>query len=249
MRRFSSPSALPLVVGYLCSMLLLLLAASPAHAALPPGYEDVMHCPAGYCDRLINQESGMAGPAHIFHECWNPATDDVVDEVWTGDLTDAVAPEGWAVPLPCDTDVPAEITTTTLTLSPVAAPTGSESASGGNQQFGDIMANCQAQIAAGIGCFTTSQEPACEDFDPMSLLAGELPVPDSCDEGAELVCGVLVGCCDQQIVDIAMCAAEVNIGLVCDNIDCSTVTSGGGGRVMTYAYLLGVGLALVGWNL
>lgn len=242
MRRLSSPSAL----SCLCSMLL--LAASPAHAALPPGYEDVMYCPPGYCDRLVNQESGMAGPAHIFHECWNPATDDVVDEVWTGDLTDVVAPEGWAVPLPCGAEAPAE--TPTTTLSPVAAPTGTESASGGNQ-FGDVIANCQAQIGAGVGCFTTSEEPACEDFDPMSLLAGELPVPDSCDEGAELVCGVLVGCCDQQIVDIAMCAAESNLGLVCDNIDCSTVTSGGATTtcLLAVAHLLGVGLALVGWNL
>ena len=209
----------------------LFVASTGVLAALPPGYEDVMWCPPDYCRRYVPNEPGMAGPVSMFNECYNPATDDVVDGVWTGELTDVAAPEGWTED---PADCPAE----------VEEPTEPEEG-----QFDDIIAACGAQIGAGVACFTTSEEPACEDFDPMSLLAGELPVPDSCDEGAELVCGVLVGCCDQQIVDIAMCAAETNLGLVCDTIDCCTVTSGGGGRVMTYAYLLGVGLALVGWNL
>ena len=92
-------------------------------------------------------------------------------------------------------------------------------------QFDDIIADCGAEIGAGIARFTTSQEPACEGFDPMSLLAGDLPIPDNCEEGAELVCGVLVGCCDQEIVDIASCAARSNFGLDCD-IDCSGADEG-----------------------
>ena len=66
----------------------------------------------------------------------------------------------------------------------------------------------------------------------MSLLAGELPIPENCDEGAQLVCAVLVGCCDQEIVDIASCAARSNLGLDCD-IDCSG--TGGGGPTPTPA--------------
>ena len=123
-------------------------------------------------------------------------------------------------------------------------------------QFDDIIADCGAEIGAGVACFTTSQEPACEGFDPMSLLAGDLPIPDNCEEGAELACGVLVGCCDQEIVDIASCAARSNLGLDCD-IDCSGggptptpapgTTSGGPGiiKTTTATGLLGVFIALL----
>ena len=162
-----------------------------------------MWCPPDYCRRDVPTEPGMAGPASMFNECYNPATDDVVDEVWTGELTDVAAPEGW---LENPADCPAE----------VEEPT--EPAEG---QFDDIIAACGAQISAGIACFTTTEEPACEGFDPMSLLAGELPIPSDCDEGAQLVCAALVGCCDQEIVDIAACAAKTNLDLDCD-IDCDT---------------------------
>ena len=147
----------------------------------------------------------MAGPVSMFYECYDPATDEVVDEVWTGELTDVAAPEGWVEdPADCLVEEPEE------------------------GQFDDIIAACGAQIGAGIACFTTSQEPACEGFDPMSLLAGDLPIPDNCDEGAELVCAALVGCCDQEIIDIAACAAKTNLGLDCD-IDCTPDTTSGGG--------------------
>ena len=111
-------------------------------------------------------------------------------------------------------------------------------------EFDDIIADCTAEIGAGIACFTTSQEPACEGFDPMSLLAGDLPIPDNCEQGAELVCGILVGCCDQEIVDIASCAARSNLGLDCD-IDCTPdTTSGGSNGASTVAFVLATTLVV-----
>lgn len=116
---------------------------------------------------------------------------------------------------------------------PAATAPGDDTVVGDEEgQFDDIIADCGTEIGAGIACFTTSQEPACEGFDPMSLLAGELPIPENCDEGAQLVCAVLVGCCDQEIGDIASCAARSNLGLDCD-IDCSG--TGGGGPTPTPA--------------
>lgn len=87
----------------------------------------------------------------------------------------------------------------------------------GDEDMGDfdqnIIADCPAQIRAGIACF-----PACEGFRPMSLLdgSGDLPIPSNCEEAEELVCSALVGCCDQEIVDIAACAAKSNLDLDCD---------------------------------
>lgn len=78
----------------------LAIVPSRTRAALPPGYEDVMWCPEGYCDRLIDRL--IAGPARIFHECYDPAARSVVDEVWTGEKSDTVAPADWrADPPPC----------------------------------------------------------------------------------------------------------------------------------------------------
>jgi len=76
-----------------------------ANAILPPGYEDVMWCPEGYCRRKVNPGDGFSGPQRAFNECYNPSTDSVVDEVWTGELSETVAPEGWIEnPASCVTD-------------------------------------------------------------------------------------------------------------------------------------------------
>lgn len=212
-----SPFALSFLVASLC-----LFFARPVTAALPPGYEDVMWCPPDYCRRDVQNEPGMAGPARIFNECYNPATDDVVDEVWTGELTDVEAPEGWVE-------------------NPADCPDDEVEETGEEGEFGDIIASCSPQISAGIACFTTSQEAACEGFDPMSLLAGDLPVPTDCDEGAQLVCAALVGCCDQEIIDIAACAAKTNLDLDCD-IDCTPddTTSGGSNGASAVAFVLAI---------
>ena len=73
-----SPAALPFLVATAS----LLLFARSASAALPPGYEDVMHCPPGYCSKYVNPQ-GMVGPTSTFNKCYDPATGDMVDGVWS----------------------------------------------------------------------------------------------------------------------------------------------------------------------
>ena len=133
----------------------------------------------------------------------------------------------------------------------------------GMDDFADIIADCQAQIGAGVACFSTSEKPACEEFDPMSLLAGDLPIPNNCEEADDLVCSALVGCCDQEIIDIAACAAQSNLDLEC-NINCGAgptptpvpnTTSGGGiaapggGLGTKTSFAVAVGIVLAGVNL
>ena len=81
-----------------------LLCHYKVYAVLSPGYEDVMYCPEGYCDRFVSHDNGgFVGPASSFHECYNPETGDVMDEVWTGSSSNVVAPEGWVEnPPPCE---------------------------------------------------------------------------------------------------------------------------------------------------
>ena len=62
-----------------------------ADAALPPGYQDVMWCPEGYCDRSVDLP--CCGPTSRYHECYDPASGSVVDEAWTGARSD-VASDG-----------------------------------------------------------------------------------------------------------------------------------------------------------
>lgn len=236
-----SPAALPFLVA---SSLCVLLFARSASAALPPGYEDVMHCPPGYCSKYVNPQ-GMVGPTSAFNKCYDPTTGDMVDGVWTGSLSDVVAPEGYvANPEACpeeaahgsDRDdngcIPSAGYSWCASLSECVRPWetdcpgeggGNETDAGGDggmDQYGDILTDCALQIGAAITCFTTSQAPACDGFDPMSLIGGDLPIPDDCDGGVELVCAALSGCCDQEIVDIASCAGKSQGLEECD-IDCS----------------------------
>eukprot|EP00747_Dinoflagellata_sp_TGD_P163471 gnl/TRDRNA2_/TRDRNA2_182161_c0_seq1.p3 gnl/TRDRNA2_/TRDRNA2_182161_c0~~gnl/TRDRNA2_/TRDRNA2_182161_c0_seq1.p3 ORF type:complete len:103 (+),score=24.37 gnl/TRDRNA2_/TRDRNA2_182161_c0_seq1:66-374(+) len=43
--------------------------AAVSQAVLPPGYEDELYCPEGYCQRDKEREPGWTGPASEFHEC------------------------------------------------------------------------------------------------------------------------------------------------------------------------------------
>jgi len=61
---------------------------------LPPGYEDVMWCPPGNCDLVVNRP-GFAGPASQFNKCYDPETGTVTNGVWTGALTFVIVPEGY----------------------------------------------------------------------------------------------------------------------------------------------------------
>jgi hypothetical protein len=74
-----------------------------ARGALPPGHQDQMHCPEGSCSLYIEQPLGFAGPRSAFYKCLDMETDELIDAVWTGSLTDVVPPQGWVEdPEDCD---------------------------------------------------------------------------------------------------------------------------------------------------
>jgi len=81
--------------AFLVTLWMISCLSSVSQAALPPGYEDDMWCPPRYCARAIQYMSGLVGPQHIFQECYLAEDDSVVDEIWTGSLTNVAAPEGW----------------------------------------------------------------------------------------------------------------------------------------------------------
>lgn len=74
-----------------------------ARGALPPGHQDQMHCPEGSCSLYIEQPLGYADPKSAFYKCLDMETDELIDAVWTGSLTDVVPPQGWVEdPQDCD---------------------------------------------------------------------------------------------------------------------------------------------------
>ena len=73
----------------------LFVLASTALATLPPGYEDEAYCPPGSCLRDVRRPSGALGAASGGTECFNPSSNVVTDEIWTGSLTDTQPPAGW----------------------------------------------------------------------------------------------------------------------------------------------------------
>jgi len=80
------------------SILLAVLASETfvsTKAAIPPGYEDDMWCPEGFCDQPKEQGEDFVGPESSFHQCYDTASKQVVEAVWTGFLSDVVAPTGW----------------------------------------------------------------------------------------------------------------------------------------------------------
>mmetsp|Transcript_17132 Transcript_17132/g.27786 ORF Transcript_17132/g.27786 Transcript_17132/m.27786 type:complete len:149 (+) Transcript_17132:34-480(+) len=107
------PSLLPLIF---CFYFFICLGADSVNAALPPGYEDEMWCPPGFCDRRIRHVGGFVGPASSFHECFHRETGQVVEAVWTGNLTNVAAPEDWISGpdlVPCGADTTTAETETT----------------------------------------------------------------------------------------------------------------------------------------
>mmetsp|Transcript_21699 Transcript_21699/g.24725 ORF Transcript_21699/g.24725 Transcript_21699/m.24725 type:complete len:145 (-) Transcript_21699:176-610(-) len=69
-------------------------------AGLAPGYE-FMWCPWGYCDQAV-VKLDLVGPESSFHICYNPSSNSTFDAVWTGELSDSIAFDGWiANPDPC----------------------------------------------------------------------------------------------------------------------------------------------------
>lgn len=90
------------------------------------------------------------------------------------------------------------------------------------QEFdiGKIIASCGAEIGGVGSCIVASEEPACEGFDPMSLLgdAGAAMQVQTCEEANTMLCSTLVGCCDQAIADVTACAAKA---VKPDDLDCT----------------------------
>jgi hypothetical protein len=73
-----------------------------ARGALPPGYQDQMHCPEESCSLYIEQPR-FSGPRSAFYKCLDMETDELIDAVWTGSLSDVVPPQGWVEdPKDCD---------------------------------------------------------------------------------------------------------------------------------------------------
>mmetsp|Transcript_10340 Transcript_10340/g.15585 ORF Transcript_10340/g.15585 Transcript_10340/m.15585 type:complete len:301 (-) Transcript_10340:88-990(-) len=75
--------------------ILLISSSGVANAALPPGYQEFMHCPPGSCSLFIEHDKGFAGPASAYYKCYDERTDQTTDAVWTGQYTEIKAPEGW----------------------------------------------------------------------------------------------------------------------------------------------------------
>lgn len=64
-------------------------------AVLPSGFEDVAWCPPGSCLRPNEIEPGHTGAKSSFVECYNSATGQTTNEIWTGSKSPVTVPDGW----------------------------------------------------------------------------------------------------------------------------------------------------------
>ena len=53
---------------------IIILFTTLCHAALPPGYEDELYCPADMCLKRREQPHGWCGPRTMFRECCDEST-------------------------------------------------------------------------------------------------------------------------------------------------------------------------------
>jgi len=56
------------------SLLVLAAVAAVSFAALPPGHDEELYCPAGHCLAKKTVPQGFVGPRKAFHKCWDQAT-------------------------------------------------------------------------------------------------------------------------------------------------------------------------------
>jgi len=75
--------------------ILVISSSGVARAALPPGYDDYMHCPRGSCSLFIDYPNGFGGPKRAFYTCYAGTTNKVTAAVWTGGKTHIKVPNGW----------------------------------------------------------------------------------------------------------------------------------------------------------
>ena len=90
-------------------------ASGVANAALPPGYQEFMHCPPGSCSLYIEHDKGFAGPASAYYKCYDETTEKTTEAVWTGQYTEIEAPEGW-IQDPGECEPPMSDPTTNLNI-------------------------------------------------------------------------------------------------------------------------------------
>eukprot|EP00984_Skeletonema_dohrnii_P006509 scaffold2340_cov69-Skeletonema_dohrnii-CCMP3373.AAC.2 len=95
--------------------ILLISSSGVANAALPPGYQEFMHCPPGSCSLFIEHDKGFAGPASAYWKCYDERTGETTEAVWTGQYTEIEAPEGW-IQDPGECEPPMSDPTTSLNI-------------------------------------------------------------------------------------------------------------------------------------
>ena len=59
------------------------------YSALPPGYEDVLLCPKGFCKEFVDRD-GMVGPQRMFYRCRHPTALSVVSVKTWGTRTNVM---------------------------------------------------------------------------------------------------------------------------------------------------------------
>lgn len=94
----------------------------------------------------------------------------------------------------------------------------------------DITGSCSESFTSLFACYAneivSNPDGPCSNFSPEDLNT-QMMIPTTCDEAKGVVCdsGFMVGCCEDDIEDIAECLAKENLGLDCD-IDCDSSSSG-----------------------
>eukprot|EP00562_Extubocellulus_spinifer_P002122 CAMPEP_0178488834 /NCGR_PEP_ID=MMETSP0696-20121128/10064_1 /TAXON_ID=265572 /ORGANISM="Extubocellulus spinifer, Strain CCMP396" /LENGTH=240 /DNA_ID=CAMNT_0020116615 /DNA_START=37 /DNA_END=759 /DNA_ORIENTATION=- len=92
----------------------------------------------------------------------------------------------------------------------------------------DISGPCSEPFTSMFAChaneIVSNPGGPCSSFSPEDLNNTQLMMPTSCDEANGFVCDsglMMMGCCEDDIEDIAECLARENLGLDCD-IDCDS---------------------------
>ncbi len=90
---------------------------------------------------------------------------------------------------------------------------------------------CADEFNAMLKCYGSSlisegEGSPCASFEPADLY-NEQPLPTTCAEANDIICssGLLVGCCNDEIIAIAECLAGANAGIVDCDINCGGPTS------------------------
>ena len=110
---------------------------------------------------------------------------------------------------------------------------------------------CADEFNALLKCYGSSlvsegEGSPCASFEPVDLY-NEQPLPTTCAEANDIICssGLLVGCCNDEIVAIAECLAGVNAGVVDCDVNCGGPTSSAYNKLGAAASMAGAAATLV----